>query len=79
MLPRCLRRSAALALLAAGLLGGQAAAQDYPQRAVRVLVSFPAGGTTDILARLVSDGLARSLGQPFVVENRPGAGTAIAA
>ena len=79
MLPRCLRRSAAFALLAAGMLGGPAVAQDYPQRAVRVLVSFPAGGTTDILARLVSDGLARSLGQPFVVENRPGAGTAIAA
>lgn len=57
----------------------EATAQEYPQRAVRVLVSFPAGGTTDILARLVSEQLTRRLGQPFVVENRAGAGTVIAA
>lgn len=56
-----------------------ASAQKYPDRPVRVIVSYPAGGTTDILARMVSDALARKLGQPFVVENRPGAGTAIAA
>ncbi|WP_426954914.1 Bug family tripartite tricarboxylate transporter substrate binding protein [Muricoccus radiodurans] len=67
-----------LAALAALGLAGPAAAQDYPQRPVRVLVSFPAGGTADILARLVSEGLARRLGQPFIVENRAGAGTVIA-
>jgi tripartite-type tricarboxylate transporter receptor subunit TctC len=57
----------------------EATAQEYPQRPVRVLVSFPAGGTTDILARLVSEQLTRRLGQPFVVENRAGGGTVIAA
>jgi tripartite-type tricarboxylate transporter receptor subunit TctC len=62
-----------------GMAASPAAAQNYPQRPVRVLVSFPAGGTTDILARLVSEQLARRLGQPFVVENRAGAGTVIAA
>jgi tripartite-type tricarboxylate transporter receptor subunit TctC len=67
------------AALALGWLPRGAAAQDWPQRPVRVLVSFPAGGTTDILARIVSDQLSRRLGQPFVVENRAGAGTVIAA
>jgi tripartite-type tricarboxylate transporter receptor subunit TctC len=56
-----------------------ASAQDYPSRPVRVLVSYPAGGTTDILTRLVAEALAHKFGQPFVVENRPGAGTAVAA
>jgi tripartite-type tricarboxylate transporter receptor subunit TctC len=71
--------AAAFALAAVGMAASPAAAQEYPQRPVRVLVSFPAGGTTDILARLVSEQLARRLNQPFVVENRAGAGTVIAA
>jgi tripartite-type tricarboxylate transporter receptor subunit TctC len=73
------RLLAALAMLALGIVTPPAAALEYPARPVRVLVSYPAGGTTDILARMVSDALARKLGQPFVVENRPGAGTAVAA
>ncbi|HVJ10059.1 MAG TPA: tripartite tricarboxylate transporter substrate-binding protein, partial [Burkholderiales bacterium] len=62
-----------LALLALG-----AEAQTYPARAVRMLVGFPPGGGTDIMARVLAPQLSQQLGQPFVVENRPGATTNIA-
>jgi tripartite-type tricarboxylate transporter receptor subunit TctC len=54
-------------------------AQTYPSRPVTILVPYTAGGATDILARILADGLSKRLGQPFVVEDRPGAGTVIAA
>ena len=55
-----------------------ASAQDYPARPVEVVVPFPAGGGAEIVTRHLSDGLARRLGQAFVVLNRPGANTNLA-
>jgi tripartite-type tricarboxylate transporter receptor subunit TctC len=54
-----------------------APAQDYPSRPVRVIVPFGAGGPTDVFTRAISDELRKRLNQPFVMENRPGAGTII--
>jgi tripartite-type tricarboxylate transporter receptor subunit TctC len=55
-----------------------AAAQDYPARAIRWMLGYTAGGTTDILSRLVTQPLAEKLGQPVIIETKPGAGTNIA-
>ena len=55
-----------------------ATAQAYPTRPVRLIVGFPAGGLTDILARLLSPWLSERLGQQFIVEDQPGAGTNLA-
>ena len=56
-----------------------AAAQNYPTKPIRVIVPYPAGGATDFFARLVFPKMGEALGQSVVVENRPGAGTAIGA
>jgi tripartite-type tricarboxylate transporter receptor subunit TctC len=53
-------------------------AQAYPTRPVRIIVGYPPGGTADVVARLIGQQLSERLGQSFVVENRPGAGTNIA-
>src|SRR5262245_29893630 len=55
-----------------------ASAQGYPSRPVRIIVGFPAGGPIDILARQIGQWLSDRLGQPFVIESRPGAGGNIA-
>jgi tripartite-type tricarboxylate transporter receptor subunit TctC len=62
---------------AAPLIAQRASALDYPTHSVRIVVGFPPGGPTDIYARLIGQWLSEHLGQPFVVENRPGAGSTI--
>ena len=64
----------ALALTTALLMSGQAFAQKYPEKPVKVIVPFPAGGVTDIATRLITQKLSESLGQQFYVENVGGAG-----
>lgn len=66
------------ALAAASMSPRLALAAGYPQRPVHVLLGFPAGGGADTLTRVVCEWLQRQLGQPFVVENRPGAATILA-
>ena len=67
-------------LLAPAVLPGQARAQDaatYPNRPVTIIVPFAAGGNTDLFGRLLADEMTRTFGQPFIVENKPGAGGGI--
>jgi tripartite-type tricarboxylate transporter receptor subunit TctC len=66
----------AIALLSASLTAS-VFAQSYPQKPVRIIVPYAAGGDTDIVARLIAPRLVESLGQQFIVENRPGAGSLI--
>jgi tripartite-type tricarboxylate transporter receptor subunit TctC len=54
-----------------------AVAQDFPARPVRLIVPYPAGGATDVMARIIAQKLSSSLGQQFVVDNRPGAGAIV--
>jgi tripartite-type tricarboxylate transporter receptor subunit TctC len=70
-----LTRRGLLALSAAALLGGtrEAAAQEWPQRPIRVIVPFGPGGGADIIGRIIAQSLQEKLGQPVVIENRPGA------
>lgn len=71
------RKFACLAALAC-LCGSQAWAQEYPTRTVRLIVGFPAGGGSDLVARIIAQKLGSELGQTAVVENRPGASANIA-
>ena len=67
----------AAVLIAALAFAGAASAQQYPNRTVRVIVPWPPGQATDLAARIVAQKLTEALGQPFVADNRPGAGGAI--
>jgi len=71
LVPRSLRIAAAIALLCAPLAAG---AQAWPVKPVRTLITFPPGGPSEILTRVMNDRLQSALRQPFVVENRAGAG-----
>lgn len=77
-----MKRTYTVAVMAAALLSiagaPSASAQDWPSRPIHILVGFGAGGGTDVATRILADGLSESLGQQFVVENRPGAGGTIA-
>ncbi|TWD75660.1 tripartite-type tricarboxylate transporter receptor subunit TctC [Variovorax beijingensis] len=70
---------AAPVLLAAAIFAVPSSAQTYPARAITLVVPYPPGGSADILARTVGEQLATRLGQPVIVENKAGAGTAIGA
>jgi tripartite-type tricarboxylate transporter receptor subunit TctC len=72
------RLAAALLAISASMLAFDAPAQSYPTRQVRWVVGYPAGGGTDFLARTVGAQLSQQLGQPVVIDNRPGAGAMIA-
>ena len=75
------RRGLGKLLIAAVLAGlgvvGAAQAQTYPAKPVTLIVPYPAGGANDMLGRLIGQKLSESLGQQFIIENKPGAGTLI--
>ena len=80
------RRCIALACLFILTLGPAAAqnpagdaAKDFPNRSIKIVVPFPAGGPSDVLARLIGQKMSEDWGQPVVIENRPGANTVIGA
>ena len=72
---RRLVAAAVMACWAAGVAGTALAQDDFPNRPVRIVVPFAAGGPTDTVMRALADGLSARWGQPVIVENRPGAGT----
>ena len=72
-MPAVIRR-AAIAIVALFVFAAPAAAQDFPERVVRIVVPFPPGGSVDITARLLAQKLSENTGHQFIVENRAGAG-----
>src|SRR5450759_3858034 len=81
-MPGTLLRHLARLMFVCSVLAGASAAgaqSAYPNRPITIVVGFSAGGTTDIITRLISDELRKGLGQPIIIENRPGAGGNIGA
>src|ERR1051325_6918133 len=68
-----LRWLCSLVVLVAALGALQAAAQDFPTHPIRIVVGFPPGGGVDLVARLIGQEMGKGLGQPVIVENKPGA------
>src|SRR5436853_7931315 len=75
MRTRTIMQWAATGVFAATMLAGVSAqAQDYPNRPIQVIVPFAGGSASDVVTRIMLDRMAKTLGQPFIVDNRPGAG-----
>jgi len=74
MATRCLKHAALMCAVIIVAGGSFAQAQNYPVKAIRYIVPFPAGGTTDILARMAGQKLTEAWGQQIIIDNRPGAG-----
>jgi tripartite-type tricarboxylate transporter receptor subunit TctC len=73
------RRMVQAIALAVAMSGGSAMAQAWPSKPITLVVPFPPGGTTDVLARALGEKLSQSLGQPVIVESKPGAGATLGA
>lgn len=71
------RRTICLGLGFGAIISPLAQAQGFPSRPIRLVVPFPAGGGTDSVARAIANGLTKELGQPVIVDNKPGAGTVV--
>ena len=69
----CVWKAFAVAMVLAGI-AGEVGAQDYPSRAITVVVPFPPGGASDVVARIVTNQMSRILGQSIIIENVSGAG-----
>ena len=75
MATRTIMHWAAIGAFAAAIVAGNSAqAQDYPTRPIQVIVPFAGGSASDVVTRIMLDRMAKTLGQPFIVDNRPGAG-----
>jgi tripartite-type tricarboxylate transporter receptor subunit TctC len=68
-----------LVMLAGGIAAAEDASATFPNRPIRMIVPFPAGGPSDIVARLIGQKMSEDWGQPVVIDNRPGGNTIIAA
>ena len=71
--------AASLAISASGAAAAEDPSASFPNRPIRMIVPFPAGGPSDIVARLIGQTMSQDWGQPVVIENRPGANTIIGA